>query len=142
MILLIIMVIVIVCFIFMLMNNKQKQIVDMEHFQWDPLWVGRQSLDCYGENPKDCLAYSNCGLCYKNGQKRCLPGDTEGPFFEENCGAWKHTNYYDRYIFGEKVTTLRPSFDKWYPSYEVYYPSPIARSTLQSFREQSGNHYY
>lgn len=102
-----------------------------EHFQWDPLWVGKTSLDCYGETTKDCMNYSNCGLCYKDGQRKCLPGDSQGPFFEERCKGWEHTNYYDRHIFGEKVTTLRPSWDAVLPGYETVYPSPIAVQTLQ-----------
>lgn len=136
----ILLIIMIICLILLFINKKNTQNTqNTEHFQWDPLWVGKMSLDCYGENPKDCLAYSNCGICYKHGQRRCLPGDTEGPFFEEGCGAWKHTNYYDNNIFGQKVTTIRPSFDRWNPGYEIYYPNPIAASTLQSFKEQSGN---
>jgi len=123
----ILLIFVALCFIFLLVKEGKT-----EHFQqWDPLWIGKSSNDCYTEKPKDCLAYANCGLCYKDGKKKCLPGDTQGPFFAEGCRAWEHTNYYDRHIFGEKVTTITPSFDKFLPGYEIMYPSPVARSALQ-----------
>jgi|688.fasta_scaffold191440_2 hypothetical protein len=122
---------IILCSIFLFFNNNAIKTNNTEHFQWDPLWVGKTSLDCYNEKPKDCLSYSNCGLCWKNGIKKCIPGDTQGPFFKERCHAWEHTNYYDRHIFGEKVTTVKPSWDQFNPGYEVMYPSPVSRSALQ-----------
>ena len=135
--LLVLLIFIVACFIFLLASDKNKISETFEHFQWDPLSVGKTSLDCYGETPKDCMTYSNCGLCHKDGQQICLPGDVQGPFFEENCPAWEYTNYYDKYPFGEKETTITPSWDRFLPGFEQKFPSPIARSTLQSFREQS-----
>jgi hypothetical protein len=116
---------VVICLIFFLAKENNK-----EHFQWDPLWVGNQSLDCYGETPRDCMKYSNCGLCYQYGKKTCLPGDNQGPYFKEGCDAWKYTDYYDRHIFGEKVTTTSRDWSYRAPDYEIVYPSPVSRSAL------------
>lgn len=67
--------------------------------------------DCYRYNNKDCLKYSNCGLC--NG--KCIPGDYNGPFFKLGCEDWK---YYDYYM--NKVNETIP-FDKKFPSYYYRY---------------------
>lgn len=102
-----------------------------ESFQWDPLFVGKTSVDCYAENNKDCLNYSNCGICIgRESQPKCMPGDENGPFFNEGCRKWAYTNYYDKNIFDEKTTNLMQPWDKWQPGYEVKFPSPITRSTL------------
>ncbi len=99
-------------------------------FQWDPLWVGRTANDCYNLHPDQCMQYSNCGLCQKGANIECVPGDEQGPLFKETCEGWGHTNYYDRGIFGETVTTVTPPWSKIYPDYEAWYPSPVARSSL------------
>lgn len=109
-------------------NNRQYE----EHFQWDPLWVGQTSLDCYGENEQDCLNYSNCGLSKQwDGTFKCQPGDENGAFFDEDNSPWKYANYYDRHIFNEKVTSVMQPWDKFQPGFEVRFPSPIVVSTLQ-----------
>jgi hypothetical protein len=96
---------------------------------WDHLTSdSNTSLDCYKETPRNCMKYSNCGLCVKNNNLTCLPGDVQGPYFDEHCENWVYTNYYDRHIFGEKVTTITPAWNKFYPDYEAWYPSPISLS--------------
>lgn len=117
---------IVICLIFFLIKEKDNK----EHFQWDPLWVGKTSLDCYGETPRDCMTYSNCGLCRQNGKQVCMPGDNQGPFFNEGCDTWKHTDYYDRHIFGEKVTTTSRDWSYRVPDYAIYYPSTVSRATL------------
>ncbi|QKF94316.1 hypothetical protein QKU48_gp0858 [Fadolivirus algeromassiliense] len=118
---------IITCFAFFLLQEKAN---NLEHFQWDPLWVGKTSLDCYSETPRDCLSYSNCGLCRQGMTQKCLPGDEQGPFFTEGCDTWKHTNYYDRHIFGEKVTTTSRDWSYRIPEFPIYFPSPVSRAAL------------
>jgi len=109
-------------------NKQNTQLSEQkEHFQWDPLWVGNTSLDCYGERPQDCLSYSNCGLC----DGKCFPGDQDGGFFDTGCRKWKYTNYYDNYIFNEKATNTVQSWDKMQPGYEVRFPMPVSWSALE-----------
>ena len=96
---------------------------------WNPRMVGKTSSDCYNESRRDCMKYSNCGLCVSGGNEaQCVPGDVQGPYFKEKCDHWAHTDYYDRYVFGEKIFTVTPSWSKFYPDYEAWYPSPIALS--------------
>ena len=101
-----------------------------ENNEWDPRWVGKRSKDCYELNSSDCMKYSNCGLCIKNGTQKCIPGDHHGPLFKEGCQRWIHTDYRDRHIFGEKNMTITPPYDYAYPYYEAVYPSPQSRATL------------
>ena len=101
-----------------------------EHFQWDPLWIGKTSSNCYEENNKDCLKYSNCGLCGDASQKQCIPGDINGPFYKEGCQRWIYMNYYDRHIFDDKMITNTQSWDAFLPGYEIMYPSPSSAFRL------------
>ena len=101
-----------------------------ENNYWDQLREGRSSYDCYNHPNDKCMEYSNCGLCMKDGQINCIPGDVQGPFFKEDCQGWMYTNVYDRHIFKEKVATITPPWNRFYPDYETKYPSPQSRSTL------------
>jgi len=106
------------CLLFFLLKwNK------IENFQWDPIWFGKTSSDCYDETARDCMKYSNCGLCYKNGIKTCIPGDSYGPFFKDNCSNWEYMNYYDEHIFNDKINSITLPWNTRYPIYEIYYPS-------------------
>lgn len=104
----------------------------MEHFQWDPLWTGKNSVDCYAETPSDCLTYSNCGLCYKEGQPNpsCVPGDINGSI-ETGCKKWKYTDYYGEDIFNRKITRTVDSWDRFLPGFESKNIDPIAMSVAQ-----------
>ncbi len=121
-ILLLILIIFIVLYLIQIRQEARKTL--NEHFQWDPLWIGKTSINCYGENNKDCLKYSNCGLCSNGNKTQCVPGDVDGAFFMEGCQKWKYTNYYDRNIFNDNVTTNAQSWDAFLPGYEIMYPSP------------------
>ncbi|ARF09602.1 hypothetical protein Indivirus_1_225 [Indivirus ILV1] len=116
--------IIIIVILLILTQNKK------ETFYWEPKWHGEESPDCYSEKPKNCLKFSNCGLCLNKGLDQCLPGDANGPYFEGNCNGWVHSNYDDRHIFNEKVTSINDSWDRFYSDYEATYPSPISRSSL------------
>lgn len=107
-------------------NNKDTK----EHFYWEPRWFGKESPDCYSEKPENCLNFSNCGFCSNQGLNKCLPGDANGPYFKGNCGKWLYSNYEDRHIFKEKVTSPVNSWDTFYDDYEATYPSPVSWSAL------------
>lgn len=105
---------------------------------WDPLWMGKSlatplhgktSLDCYSESKRDCVTYSNCGLCHSHGKTECVPGDEQGPLFKEGCNKWQYMNYYDRHIFGDKVERTTRDWSYRYPDF-LFYPSPVSRSAL------------
>ena len=116
--------------IFVIKCNSYNYNHKKEHFQWDPLAVGKTSLDCYTETTRDCTKYSNCGLCFKNGKGKCIFGDVNGPFTKANCDGWMYTNYYDRHIFGDKVTTYNVPWSHIYNFYEVWYPSTVSNASL------------
>jgi len=108
----------------LLLSQKNKA----EHF-WEPKWHGEESQDCYTEKPENCLKFSNCGFC-SNQCDKCIPGDKDGPFYRGNCGKWLYSNYGDRHIFNEKVTSVTSPWDRFYPGYEATFPSPVSWSAL------------
>ncbi len=88
-------------------------------------------MDCYRLNGKNCLKYANCGLCLKDGEVNCIPGDDQGPFFKEDCMGWLNTNIFDNHIFNdERVLRGYPPWNMFYPTDEARYPSPTVRSSL------------
>jgi len=97
---------------------------------WDQLETGRTATDCYTLDKRNCLKYSNCGICMKDGIKQCIPGDNYGPYFTENCNLWEYNNYYNRYIFGDRINRVIPPWNRLYSDYEVKYPSPQSRASL------------
>ena len=98
-----------------------------EHFILDNNVIAN---DCYSLSNETCNNYSNCGLCIKNGKSTCVPGDVHGPSFTESCQKWKYTNYHDRHIFNESVTTITNPWNTIYPDYQIWYPSPVSWSAL------------
>lgn len=102
---------------------------------WDQLGYTlpktKNSNDCYSLNETDCLKNFNCGLCIQSGQKKeCVPGDVHGPLFKAGCDLWEYTNYYDKFIFNDKTTSITKPWSTFYPDYEAWYPSPQSRATL------------
>lgn len=99
---------------------------------WNIRHIGLTHDDCYSLSPKNCLRYSNCGLCSNNklSNRKCLPGDEHGPFFSSDCSLWKHNNYYDGIIYNEnKIRNYQP----WnvVPTHlKSVYVDPISRATL------------
>ncbi len=94
---------------------------DKEHFEWQPLQFGPESSNCYKLDNKSCLKYTNCGIC----NDLCVPGDVNGPYFKGGCDDWTYTNF-DNHIFGEKDTSVTPSFDKRYIDYEQWATAPVS----------------
>lgn len=125
-------ILIVVCFILVFACQQSNR----EHFQWEPLSVGKEANDCYGQTERDCLKYSNCGLCIgQDGKKVCRPGDKDGAFFDETCDKWQYTNFYDGNIFDETVTTTTRPYSYRIPEL-LYFPSPVTMASLQSFRQQ------
>jgi hypothetical protein len=102
-----------------------------ENNAWDQLQEGPISPNCYNLSYKKCLDCSNCGICLINGQPpQCVPGDEQGPFFKSNCDKWLYSNFYDRRIFNEKITSITDPWNKFYPDYEAWYPMHLGRAQL------------
>lgn len=109
-----------------------------DHSYADQLWTGRLAKDCYDKDVKDCTKYTNCGVCMKDGQQTCVPGDEEGPMFKGGCDRWGYVNYYDnraytgRYnrdhtnMYTGDYSVSRP-WDHFYPDYEYWAPMPTGR---------------
>ena len=85
---------------------------------WDNLSVGKTNTDCYSLSPDKCTNFSNCGLCYRLGVPKCIPGDAKGALFEEKCDKWKYNNFYDRKFVNEQVCRKVLPWSYRYPEYE------------------------
>lgn len=115
-----------------IVSYKPEEVENYENNFWDQLGHGPRAENCYSLSNDKCLNYTNCGLCKRDPQRyECVPGDEQGPFFCLGCDNWVYSNFYDRYIFGQKITRSTPSFDRFNPGYEALLVDPITRSTLQ-----------
>ncbi len=47
-----------------------------------------------------CSKCINCGFCVNNkGQGECVPGDSQGPYFREDCAYWEYGSPYRYYPY-------------------------------------------
>lgn len=98
---------------------------------WDVIDYGKKYDNCYELNENDCMAYSNCGLCVKNGVPTCKPGDMYGPLFSGDCDYWRYSNYYDGFPFETTyVNTSRP-WSRHYSDFGLGLADPISRSSAK-----------
>lgn len=110
-------------------NSTQNRKGFVEGF-WSLDWKGKRTDDCYSLDKDKCLLYSNCGVC----NDKCIPGDKDGPYFDEYCGnsngMWKYRDYYDEHIFGSTIDKKVEPWSKRYRDFEQVWPAPQFRSTL------------
>ena len=99
---------------------------------WNQLENGQKSIDCYNLPINKCINYSNCGVYLKSGQQpKCVPGDKDGPLFEEGADKWMYTDYTERHGLAQKISKVVDPWDKFYAhDYEASYPSPISIPAL------------
>jgi len=72
-------------------NNKIERFYEYDHFK-------NYCSSCKYRNAYNCNKCTNCGLCIKkNGYNKCVPGDNNGPWFENNCMYWTYNNNEDYY---------------------------------------------
>jgi hypothetical protein len=60
----------------------------------------------------------------------CVPGDEDGPLYKGNCKKWIYANYFDRYIYGDKIISVVDPWSKIYSEQKPGLPTPWARSTI------------
>ena len=112
---------------------------------WNPKWVSNYRLydsdpiqdskitsDCYTLTNDQCIKSPNCGLCHSeyNDKLECVPGDDNGPLFKSNCKKWIYTNYFDRYIYGNKEISVVDPWNIIPNEQKPGLPTPWARSTI------------
>lgn len=70
---------------------------------------------CNYNNRKKCSKCINCGYCHTiYGTRECIPGDSKGPYFREDCIFWEYLNprYWMNYYY---------IFPFYYPYYSNIY---------------------
>lgn len=64
---------------------------------------------CGYKSRSGCSKCVNCGFCITTtGFGECVPGDSKGPYFREDCAIWEYVSPY--YWFS------------YYPIFPIYYP--------------------
>lgn len=85
---------------------------------------------CNWRNRRTCSKCLNCGFCLTaEGTGECVPGDSNGPYFRNDCVAWEYGDQYQYYPYANlypvvKVKSSNPYFQKqlkkpyeWVPTY-------------------------
>jgi len=92
---------------------------------------GYSKKDCYNLNKDICINTKYCGWC--DNKKTCLPGDEEGPYFDNTCNKWITTPNYWYNSIHNNVRPFESRPYNWnYPNTIglMDLPAPIIRSAL------------
>lgn len=77
-------------------------------------------LDCNSMNTQECVDCDNCGVCIDGtGNVTCMPGDVNGPYFNNMCKYWINKevpNFYGS-VSPNKLVISRP-WSYFYPHYD------------------------
>jgi len=76
-------------YIFLKVNMK-------EGFSYNPI-MKPKCLDCYYKNTNECNSCKNCGICKRGKFASCVPGNSNGPTFNEDCQEYVY-NIQDKHI--------------------------------------------
>ena len=71
-----------------------------EGFYTYPGYYKKYCSDCHHRSLYACGKCTNCGNCQDvNGYSECVPGDSSGPYFREDCVRWNYgsNQYYAPY---------------------------------------------
>jgi hypothetical protein len=81
----------------------------------------RYCSSCGTKSRANCSSCTNCGYCItSDGRGECTPGDSQGPYFREDCAVWRYGELY----YNPPNTTIYPINTAWrkYPRYPRRYP--------------------
>jgi len=81
---------------------------------------GGYSLDCNSMNTYNCVDCDKCGVCIDgNGKVACVPGDINGPYFNNICKYWinKKVSNFNGSSSPNKLRISRP-WSYIYPHYD------------------------
>lgn len=77
--------------------NATSDDIDVENFTIYS--YPKYCTNCGSNNRRNCNNCTNCGYCITpNGRGECVPGDSNGPYFREDCIGYEHTS--PRYNIG------------------------------------------
>lgn len=92
--------------IVLLISCKYYKMVEKYESSWN-LLDSKINENCYNINDlSKCSNNNNCGLLIKNSVAKCIPGDIDGPFFENSQDSkWMYNG-----IIGSTYDTLMPFY--------------------------------
>ena len=71
-----------------------------EHFYSYNSYYKRYCPSCGWRSRETCSKCINCGFCItREGKGSCVPGDSQGPFFREDCMYWEYGSPYRYYPY-------------------------------------------
>lgn len=89
-----------------------------EHFDTYYGYYKQFCPTCGWRSRSSCGKCTNCGVCVKeDGSAECVPGDSNGPYFDADCIAWEYGDPYYYYPYSHiypvvKIRSIYP-FDRW-----------------------------
>lgn len=86
--------------------------------------------NCESKDRTMCAKCLNCGVCYDNiGRGKCMPGDSNGPFFTNDCSFWEYSDPYFNYPYSHLFPVVRVK--QSYPFYSYKFNTPYNHSQLK-----------
>lgn len=122
-------ILLIVAFLFVLIFvNYNKG--NLENFYTYNSFYKAYCPSCGWRNQRTCSKCLNCGFCRTaEGTGECVPGDSKGPYFRNDCVSWEYGDTYQYYPYANlypvtQVKSANPYFQKqikkpyeWVPTY-------------------------
>ena len=100
--------------VLMLLTSSKREI--KENFLYN---TRRYCGNCGYNSRSECANCVDCGYCIsKYGYGECLPGDSRGPYFRDDCAHWEYNSpfsYYYTYPYPHLFPIL--SIGDYYPYY-------------------------
>jgi hypothetical protein len=63
---------------------------------------------CGKRSRHNCSKCTNCGVCITpNGNAECVPGNSSGPYFREDCQYWEYGDPHDSYPYSHIFPTIQ-----------------------------------
>ena len=92
-------IIIFILIVFLILFNRKRK---LEAFNDR---YGRSCLICSCKNINQCTECADCGYCIlDNGEAKCIPGDTYGPFDPHiKCSVWYNNNPFSRVNWNAKL---------------------------------------
>lgn len=90
----------------------------VEGFYTYPGYYKKYCGSCGWRSRKSCSNCTNCGYCITpSGYGECVPGDSSGPYFREDCQYWEYGDPYDFYPYSHVYPTVKTynnyPFHRW-----------------------------
>jgi len=112
--------VLILCIIFLstpaaLCTNKNNKAIgsEVEGFYTDSGYYKKYCPSCGWRSRYACSKCTNCGYCVTaSGYGECVPGDSSGPYFRNDCMYWEYGDPYEYYPYSHiyPIVSIRSNY--------------------------------